>query len=334
MKPSRNQVFCPSCRHNKLLFESKQKADRYIQFNGGKILEETGKAPVRSYYCRLCCGWHVTSNDAEDVGRNLDRRDKAAVRKLDEKRDQSQLAASIKESRGTEITALLDDVERLLLGCHAFSAEQVLKKALFQLYVARRYFPDWVEGCQMLERGWSFQHMLRTIKNAVADAEHPKSDNRDALLDKVMDNWRAVSSFDARLDAVEQALDDGTGDASTIVELVTVLDDLIILRNKDLRFQKRRQRGRHNGLMTRVKEGLISGDETLSRSCLEAIRLLVERAEVFLRSGDVKRGRRFIGEAQQILRSIAKCSDKEALKRRLSTLMDESIHLSHESDLM
>lgn len=325
MKPSKNCVFCPSCHHNKLLFESKQKADRFIQFNGDEILEETGRAPVRSYYCRLCCGWHVTSNLDEEVGRNLDRRDNKTIRIIDEKRDQSQLAASIKESRVPEIAAQLDDVERLLLGCHFFSAEKILKKALFQLFVARRYFPDWEEGRRMLERGWSFQRVLRTIKDAAVLDEQPEPAIGDELLDKVMDNWRIVSSFDSRLDTVERALDSGTEDASTIMELVTVLDDLTILHNKDLRFQKRRQKGRQNGLMARVKEGLTAGDAPLSRSCLEAIELLAERAEMFLQSCEVKSCRRFIGEAQEILRPIEKCPEKEVLKQRLSALMEKSV---------
>lgn len=325
MKPSKSSVFCPSCRHNKLLFESKQKADRFILFNGDEILEETGRAPVRSYYCRLCCGWHVTSNQDEEVGRNLDRRDNKTIRIIDEKRDQSQLAASIKESRGPEIAAQLDDVERLLLGCHFFSAEQVLKKALFQLFVARRYFPDWDEGCRMLERGWSLQRVLRTLKEAPAAAEQSEPASGDELLDKVMDNWNTVSAFDSRLDAVEQALDDGTMDASSILELVSIWDDLTILHNKDIRFQKRRQRRRQNELMARIKEDLTAGDKTLAQCCLEAIALLAERANGFMEFCEVKRGRRLIGEAQELLRPIAKQAEKERLKQRLDELMGKSI---------
>lgn len=34
----------------------------FIHFNADKIMEETGKAPVRCYYCESYAGWHVTSN--------------------------------------------------------------------------------------------------------------------------------------------------------------------------------------------------------------------------------------------------------------------------------
>lgn len=33
----------------------------FIRFNAEEMVEETGQAPVRAYYCETCCGWHVTS---------------------------------------------------------------------------------------------------------------------------------------------------------------------------------------------------------------------------------------------------------------------------------
>jgi hypothetical protein len=43
-----------------MLFREQSEADNFIKYNHGGILEENGKAPVRSYYCELCCGYHVT----------------------------------------------------------------------------------------------------------------------------------------------------------------------------------------------------------------------------------------------------------------------------------
>lgn len=48
-----------------MLFTSKQHADNYIRFNSEAILSETGKAPIRSYYCSICGGWHLTSMPLE-----------------------------------------------------------------------------------------------------------------------------------------------------------------------------------------------------------------------------------------------------------------------------
>ena len=62
MKPTKNKFFCIDCGKTKQLFDSQDKAIRFIEFNSEDILEESGKAPVRSYFCSACGGWHVTSN--------------------------------------------------------------------------------------------------------------------------------------------------------------------------------------------------------------------------------------------------------------------------------
>ena len=65
-----------------MLFETKSKADNFIKFNAGEILEENEKAPVRSYYCILCIGWHVTSNPSTVEGERLDGRDEKLIHKI------------------------------------------------------------------------------------------------------------------------------------------------------------------------------------------------------------------------------------------------------------
>lgn len=72
MKPKNNIVFCYGCHRSKMLFETKSKADNFIKFNKGNIIKEKGYAPVRSYYCEFCCGYHVTSNSSVEVGERLD----------------------------------------------------------------------------------------------------------------------------------------------------------------------------------------------------------------------------------------------------------------------
>ena len=53
--------FCVACQRPKMLFETQEEADRFIAYNRGDILRGRRKAPVRSYYCEICGGWHVTS---------------------------------------------------------------------------------------------------------------------------------------------------------------------------------------------------------------------------------------------------------------------------------
>ena len=56
-----NRVFCPYCQKSKLQFQSEKQAYRYIAFNGEKIAELKGFAPIRAYYCPACGCWHTTS---------------------------------------------------------------------------------------------------------------------------------------------------------------------------------------------------------------------------------------------------------------------------------
>ena len=60
MKPSK-RIYCRECGRSKLLFETEQKALRFIKFNADEIETETGRKPERAYYCVCCGGWHTTS---------------------------------------------------------------------------------------------------------------------------------------------------------------------------------------------------------------------------------------------------------------------------------
>jgi len=66
-----------------MLFESKAKADNFIAYNSEGIMEENGKAPVRSYYCELCGGYHVTSNPSMEAGEKLNQRDQIMMARFD-----------------------------------------------------------------------------------------------------------------------------------------------------------------------------------------------------------------------------------------------------------
>lgn len=83
MKPTKNTIFCVSCKRPKMLFESQAKADNFILYNKEEIEEENGKAPVRSYYCRLCGGWHVTSSLSEKTIAKAERRDRQIAAEAD-----------------------------------------------------------------------------------------------------------------------------------------------------------------------------------------------------------------------------------------------------------
>lgn len=60
MKPKR-RIYCRECGRSKLVFETEKKALNFIKFNADEILNDTGRAPTRAYYCECCGGYHVTS---------------------------------------------------------------------------------------------------------------------------------------------------------------------------------------------------------------------------------------------------------------------------------
>ena len=61
MKPSKSRIYCRDCGRMKTVFDSEEAAMRFIQYNKRDIIENSGYAPSRAYYCDLCCAWHVTS---------------------------------------------------------------------------------------------------------------------------------------------------------------------------------------------------------------------------------------------------------------------------------
>ena len=50
---------CPECFRPKMLFETQKQADNFIKWNGSDIDTQGGE--LRSYFCKACGGWHITS---------------------------------------------------------------------------------------------------------------------------------------------------------------------------------------------------------------------------------------------------------------------------------
>lgn len=56
MKP-KNRVMCPDCGKQKMVFETERKARDFLRWNGDDI---RGGELLRPYYCKACCGWHLS----------------------------------------------------------------------------------------------------------------------------------------------------------------------------------------------------------------------------------------------------------------------------------
>ncbi|MBQ6724058.1 MAG: hypothetical protein IJQ84_06050 [Paludibacteraceae bacterium] len=57
MAKPKHRVYCPIAMRPKMVFETEQKAMRFIEMNADQF---KGTAPIRAYFCKGCGGWHVT----------------------------------------------------------------------------------------------------------------------------------------------------------------------------------------------------------------------------------------------------------------------------------
>lgn len=105
MKPKNNRVFCIGCHHHKMLFQTQSKADNFIKYNSKDIAVLTGKAPIRSYYCSFCCGWHITGTESFNA-KACDNRDEQlwnAIRLKHQKIEQTKGQPTKKYLPSTEV---------------------------------------------------------------------------------------------------------------------------------------------------------------------------------------------------------------------------------------
>ncbi|MDO4202540.1 MAG: hypothetical protein Q4D25_10575 [Bacteroidales bacterium] len=157
MKPTRNKHFCNGCGHTKMLFESQSKADNFIKFNGEDILEETGRKPVRSYYCEFCGGYHVTSSDSSEVGERLNHRDHRVMDKVilmkKSQRDLSKLSNDLQQK--------LAQIRRFIINWKKEAAQEPFQTCLSEFEMIQKMYP--------LQRGklFNIQHKIEAIQNVL-----------------------------------------------------------------------------------------------------------------------------------------------------------------------
>ena len=57
MSKPKNRIYCPDCGKEKMLFETEDKAKRFIKFNSVDI---THGELLRPYFCIACGGYHIS----------------------------------------------------------------------------------------------------------------------------------------------------------------------------------------------------------------------------------------------------------------------------------
>jgi len=100
MKPAKKRKYCIACKRSKLLFETQDEADNFILDFKNKMKDKKVNAPVRSYYCRICGGYHLTSNPSVFLSIICDKRDEkieAELEKIAKERDNPMSVLSLDE---------------------------------------------------------------------------------------------------------------------------------------------------------------------------------------------------------------------------------------------
>ena len=126
-----------------MLFETKEKADNFIKFNGDEIEEDSGFKPERSYFCIACNGWHLTH-----IKENWNLKS-TTERILDFQRKQKEektLTKARKKEKNPLLLAVKKEEEKLI---HTYKVED-LEKSLTKIekYIATLQQPkDSKEKC-------------------------------------------------------------------------------------------------------------------------------------------------------------------------------------------
>lgn len=328
MKPTKNLVYCLSCRHNKMLFDSQKKADRFIVFNGDEILEDTGKAPVRSYYCRLCCGWHVTSNTSEADAQLFDERDQARVSRIDVALRDKEKAKEVKEAGAEAIDKRFDEIGQLLLDLEIYKADKKLRETMYGLYVARRYYPRWRSVQRLIQKGQGLQRIVRIINapesstdQIVDTLERITGPDGTVLTSELVPSIQWFVRFSKYLNSLKEQIVQGDA-VDVLCELVILQDEILAIDGYKSKAVRKNLSNLHRSLMMRVLDTLENGtpSEKAVEECIRAIEILDDQAQAALQQGDSKRCRACIRDAFTILYHIKVPQVADSIRERLSYL--------------
>ena len=208
MRPTKNRVYCYGCQRSKMLFESKEKADKFITYNSEGMLEENGKAPVRSYYCEMCGGYHVTSNPSLVAGESLNQRDQRMIEQFANYNKGADEHKKILE----EISRKTDLAKRQMYLGHFQSIEQLYEdfqidqKFLFSIPSAFR--AKYIQRHQMVEMlkevALQMDELLKLPKEEISQIiafEEPSK--REKTLATIINSFFIISECNECIDEIE-----------------------------------------------------------------------------------------------------------------------------------
>lgn len=209
MKP-KIRYFCVACQRPKMLFDTQDEADRFIAYNRGEMLKGRRKAPVRSYYCEICGGWHVTSNPSKEDAKRLDVKDKVLAEEVDRRvkaKQSSMPSADVISKKFDEADKMmtqgsLEEAEKLLAECQMY-----LQMA--QLRVSYSKSDGHIKRMQQHEKlAQKLEHLKKLIDASPEEQRALLKELKDKEIDDAFLSICAVDSIKDLLHEINLAIND------------------------------------------------------------------------------------------------------------------------------
>ena len=332
MKPIRNHFYCLSCRRSKLLFESKAKADMFIYYNRKEILEEAGYAPFRSYYCSLCCGWHVTSNVTVEVGERLDKRDNLISEALKKKIAQNETKKYLNQTKAHEFDKHINKAKTLLVKGQKDNAAIILKSTICDINQELLKIPTWSAGISLKRRIKILLEFIDRYRKIVSDEEEfnsivrsNPSDKNEIFFKEMVINCKAVSDVEDSFTKLKKMVETNSGeDALKMSETVKqTIQELKGRKQGGIKESYNQQLSVIIKNLRKEEQRRVELEHQFKKESLIAAFNKRKMAEDAYLNGEYQLCRTFLNAAYDILSKIEDCKRNRMIRTDLDSLAEK-----------
>jgi hypothetical protein len=164
-----------------MLFETQSKADRFIELNGDSIREKKGKAPVKSYFCNFCGGYHVTSSKSKTKENYFKWHNREIIGRIKE----YDLSPSVVKSKIIKIIKTLNGLSKLMYMGKIDEVEIVVDSCIKDLDNVCKYsLQGYGKREEALAKTKYYKDAITYIRKAI---NTPKEEQMD-IIDLIVDN--------------------------------------------------------------------------------------------------------------------------------------------------
>ena len=276
-----------------MLFETKEKADAFIAYNALEILEETGKAPVRSYYCPLCCGYHVTSNPSLEKGERMDLVDEQKILLAEQKFQQKEKKKELAMNLSEPVAANIERARVLMSELQLDEACDLIDDTIRTIQIQQIENPFWEgRGKVLKSRAENLQSLIKRYELIVGDTDAEEdilsgsfSSKNVAVLKVMVQNHRIVVDLDNMISSIEKSFQEGAS-----------LEDQL-------------------NLIKRTREKLREWKRYANKSLKESYQVRLQQLEQFARTSESKAAKRAKAKKKALLSSISSAEKVASLFR-------------------